>query len=232
MNDINAAQRLRVAAMEKAEAAKARGRQRLGGAPTVCCQRPAQSRPPPSSTPSNRPIPPVKPALTLPHPSRMVKPPPNPPNPQIRVVKEAEADAEAKYLHGSGVARQRQVGGRLVARSLAAGCSCTVRTPAPSLPPGSTPCPAHWPPARRPPPPAHPPPPAPCRPSSRGCARACASSPPAYRASPAATVGAAGGGGLKSAWPWQRRLRSARRPNSAPAIPPHARNPPPLQCSS
>lgn len=48
MNDINAAQRLRVAAMEKAEAAK------------------------------------------------------------IRVVKEAEADAEAKYLHGSGVARQRQ----------------------------------------------------------------------------------------------------------------------------
>jgi len=49
MNDINAAQRLRVAALEKAEAAK------------------------------------------------------------IRVVKEAEADAEAKYLHGSGVARQRQV---------------------------------------------------------------------------------------------------------------------------
>jgi hypothetical protein len=51
MNDINAAQRLRVAALEKAEASK------------------------------------------------------------IRVVKEAEADAEAKYLHGSGVARQRQVGG-------------------------------------------------------------------------------------------------------------------------
>jgi hypothetical protein len=50
MNDINAAQRLRVAALEKAEASK------------------------------------------------------------IRVVKEAEADAEAKYLHGSGVARQRQVG--------------------------------------------------------------------------------------------------------------------------
>ncbi|GBF99109.1 hypothetical protein Rsub_11918 [Raphidocelis subcapitata] len=48
MNDINAAQRLRAAALEKAEAAK------------------------------------------------------------IRVVKEAEADAEAKYLHGSGVARQRQ----------------------------------------------------------------------------------------------------------------------------
>ncbi|KIY93637.1 hypothetical protein MNEG_14325 [Monoraphidium neglectum] len=48
MNDINAAQRLRVAALEKAEAAK------------------------------------------------------------VRVVKSAEADAEAKYLHGSGVARQRQ----------------------------------------------------------------------------------------------------------------------------
>ncbi|KAI8463196.1 MAG: flagellar associated protein [Monoraphidium minutum] len=48
MNDINASQRLRVAALEKAEASK------------------------------------------------------------VRVVKEAEAEAEAKYLHGAGVARQRQ----------------------------------------------------------------------------------------------------------------------------
>lgn len=49
MNDINAAQRLRQAAIEKAEAAK------------------------------------------------------------VKVVKDAEAEAEAKYLQGAGVARQRQV---------------------------------------------------------------------------------------------------------------------------
>ena len=49
MNEINAAQRLRMAAVEKAEAAK------------------------------------------------------------VRVVKDAEADAESKFLQGAGVARQRQV---------------------------------------------------------------------------------------------------------------------------
>lgn len=90
MNEINAAQRLRLAAFEQAEADKVHrlhpSHRRPGGSAQRAWAARAGSRG----------------RVCNPH-TRCLSSPT-----QVRVVKAAEADAEAKYLAGSGIARQRQ----------------------------------------------------------------------------------------------------------------------------